>query len=59
MGDDSAPGLGDHVAAVLHRVGLTKQRYVRAKLAIGLRGKCGCSKRQQQLNGMGRKIGIG
>lgn len=53
------PGLGDHVAAALHRIGLTQSRYVRAKAAIGLKPKCGCKKRQAKLNELGRKVGIG
>lgn len=53
------PGLGDHLAAGLHKVGITRQRYVAAKKAIGLKGGCGCGRRQRRLNEWGRKIGIG
>ena len=53
------PGLGDHVAAGLHKIGITQERYTRAKAAVGLKRKCGCSKRQKMLNKMGRKMGIG
>ena len=48
------PGLGDMVAAGLSAVGITKERV--SKLAGG---DCGCHKRQQALNALGRKIGIG
>ena len=53
------PGLGDLVAAGLHRVGVTRARYVKLKRRLGLKPKCGCGKRQRQLNVLGRKIGIG
>ena len=43
-------GLGDRVAAAMARVGITKQRYVRAKRRLGLKGDCGCAKRQKRLN---------
>jgi hypothetical protein len=52
-------GLGDMLAAGLHKVGITRQRYVRAKRAVGLKPKCGCGRRQRKLNELGRKIGIG
>ena len=48
------PGLGDMVAAGLAAVGITKERVSRA---VG--GDCGCKKRQEALNALGRKIGIG
>ena len=48
------PGLGDMVAAGLSAIGITKERVSRA---VG--GDCGCSKRQEALNELGRKIGIG
>ena len=48
------PGLGDMVAAGLSAIGITKERVSKA---VG--GDCGCSKRQQALNELGRKIGIG
>jgi len=47
-------GLGDMVAAGLSAIGITKERVSKA---VG--GDCGCSKRQEQLNELGRKIGIG
>jgi hypothetical protein len=64
--DDSLPGfeyaawygtagLGDMLAAGLEFVGITKER-----VAAALRVKdCGCEKRQESLNAIGRKIGIG
>lgn len=52
-------GLGDVVAAVLHAMGLTQQRYMQAKMAMGLKKKCGCAKRKAALNELGKKIGIG
>lgn len=47
------PGLGDMVASGLSAIGVTKARV--SKLAGG---DCGCSKRQEALNALGRKIGI-
>jgi len=48
------PGLGDMVKAGLSAVGITEERVSKA---IGR--PCGCSKRAEQLNAIGRKIGIG
>ena len=48
------PGLGDMVAAGLAAVGITKERVSKA-----LGKPCGCGKRQQRLNELGRKLGIG
>lgn len=47
-------GLGDVVALGLSAVGITKERVSKA---IGR--PCGCAKRQERLNELGRKIGIG
>jgi hypothetical protein len=47
-------GLGDMVAAGLSAIGITKERV--SKLAGG---DCGCHKRQEALNALGRKVGIG
>jgi hypothetical protein len=48
------PGLGDIVAGGLSAVGITKERVSK------LLGKpCDCPKRQQQLNELGRRLGIG
>ena len=48
------PGLGDMVAAGLSAVGITKER-----VSALAGGDCGCQKRQEALNALGRKIGIG
>ena len=48
------PGLGDMVAAGLDAIGITKER---VSAVVG--GDCGCAKRQEALNKLGRKIGIG
>lgn len=48
------PGLGDMVKAGLSAVGITEERVSRA---IGR--PCGCSKRAERLNELGRKFGIG
>lgn len=49
-----SPGLGDMIASVLNRLGITKERVSKA---VG--GDCGCKKRQEALNTIGRRIGIG
>jgi hypothetical protein len=51
---DSKPGLGDMVAAGLSAIGITKER---VSAVVG--GDCGCGQRQEKLNELGRKIGIG
>lgn len=49
------PGLGDIISYLLSAVGITKERV--SKL---LGGDCGCHKRQQKLNELGRRyLGIG
>ena len=48
------PGLGDIVAAGLSAVGITKER---VSAVVGR--DCGCQKRQEALNALGRRIGIG
>ena len=50
----AGPGLGDMVAAGLSAIGITEER---VSAAIGR--PCGCSKRAEKLNELGRKIGIG
>jgi hypothetical protein len=47
-------GLGDFVASGLAAVGITKER---VEAIVG--GPCGCQQRQEALNELGRKIGIG
>jgi len=54
-----APGLGDRVAAVLHRLGITPEIISGIKARIGAPGRCNCHKRQQALNAAVRKLGIG
>lgn len=51
----SRQGLGDMVAAGLSAVGITPER---VSAALGVKD-CGCKKRQQQLNAIGRRLGIG
>ena len=51
-------GLGDWVAAALAWLGITKTRADRVAKAVG-RPSCGCAARQQRLNDLGKKIGIG
>jgi hypothetical protein len=48
------PGLGDMVKSGLSAIGITEER---VSAAIGR--PCGCSKRAEQLNELGRKLGIG
>jgi len=48
------PGLGDIVAAGLSAIGITKER---VSAVVG--GDCGCAKRQEALNELGRRVGIG
>jgi len=49
------PGLGDIVAAGLSAVGITPER---VSAALGVKD-CGCKQRQQKLNELGRRLGIG
>jgi hypothetical protein len=52
------PGLGDMVAAGLSAFGITKERAQAVAAAVGVKD-CGCKKRQEALNQLGRKLGIG
>ena len=47
-------GLGDMVAAGLSAIGITKER---VEAVVG--GDCGCRQRQEALNRLGRKLGVG
>lgn len=47
-------GLGDYITTALSAIGITEERVSKA---IGR--PCGCSKRAEALNQLGRKIGIG
>jgi len=51
-------GLGDYVSDVLRLFGITKERAQAVSSAVGVKD-CGCSQRQEALNELGRKIGIG
>ena len=50
----ASPGLGDMVAAGLSAVGITKERVSKV-----LGRPCNCGKRQEALNALGRRLGIG
>lgn len=50
----AGPGLGDMVAAGLAAVGITKERVSKV-----LGRPCNCGKRQEALNALGRRLGIG
>jgi len=52
------PGLGDMVATGLAAVGITKERAQAVANAVGVKD-CGCKQRQQALNALGRRLGIG
>jgi hypothetical protein len=52
------PGLGDMVAAGLSAVGVTKERAQAVATAVGVKD-CGCKNRQERLNQLGRRLGIG
>lgn len=51
-------GLGDLVAAAFASVGVTKDRAQAVAQAVGVKD-CGCGHRQQALNDLGYKVGIG
>jgi hypothetical protein len=51
-------GLGDLVAAAFASVGITKDRAQAVAQAVGL-DDCGCNQRQERLNEVGYKLGIG
>jgi pyridoxal/pyridoxine/pyridoxamine kinase len=50
-------GLGDLVAAAFASVGITKDRAQAVANAIGVED-CGCERRRQRLNDLGRMVGI-
>ena len=54
MQRNAQPGLGDMVASGLAAVGITKERVSKV---IGR--PCGCGKRQEALNKLGKHLGIG
>ena len=49
-------GLGDWIAAGLHRCGITMYRYQRIKKWLGLNPTCRCPQRQEWLNRVGRTL---
>lgn len=51
-------GLGDMVSDFLSVFGITKRRVNSAANAVGIKD-CGCAARQQAMNELGRKLGIG
>jgi len=51
-------GLGDRIAEGLSAVGITKDRVQAVAHAVGIED-CGCAERQQLLNQLGHKLGIG
>ncbi len=52
------PGLGDRIAARLHRVGITPERWVKIKKALGLKPRCNCPERQMAINAFGKRVGL-
>jgi len=51
-------GLGDAVESVLETVGITKDRVSKAASIVGVKD-CGCKKRQEWLNEVGKLVGLG
>lgn len=52
------PGLGDMVAAGLESIGITKHRV--SAITTAITGKpCRCGERQEMINKLGRRVGIG
>lgn len=47
-------GLGDSVESMLKTLGITPERYVEVKQMFGLPPTCGCAKRKEWLNKVGR-----
>lgn len=50
------PGLGDWIAAGLHRIGVTRYRYQKLKKWLGFQPTCKCPQRQKALNAFGRLV---
>jgi len=46
--------MGDRLEQWLTKHGITKERYVEVKKLFGLPPTCGCAKRQEWLNKVGR-----
>ena len=51
-------GLGDVVESVLESVGVTKERVSKVASIVGVQD-CGCEKRKQYLNEVGKMVGLG
>lgn len=51
-------GLGDLVAAAFASIGITKDRAQAVANAVGVKD-CGCKQRQERLNEIGYRVGIG
>lgn len=51
---DNAHGWGDSVTSALKKIGVTEERYKAVKEMFGLPPTCGCAKRREWLNAVGR-----
>lgn len=51
-------GLGDRVASALSAVGVTEARVASVAATVGIKD-CGCRRRREALNRIGRRLGIG
>jgi hypothetical protein len=47
-------GIGDRVEKILKTLGITPERYVEVKRLFGLPPTCGCAKRREWLNRVGK-----
>ncbi len=54
----NVPGLGDRVQSTLSAFGITKARVNWAKRMFGLRKPCGCDKRRDALNELGKALDL-
>lgn len=48
--------LGDYTAIALAQIGITKERYRKAKERLGLGSSCGCEERQEGMNQIGEAV---
>lgn len=55
----SRRGLGDYTEKVLKSIGITEDKYKEAKKLFGMAPTCGCRKRKEWLNKVGKHFGIG
>lgn len=53
----AAPKLGDRVEAALTAVGVTKERWISLKKALGLPPTCSCDSRKLYLDRLGDEVG--